>query len=274
MKKLFRFLYNYKNLLTFLTLEFCSLLLVFNQHFHTKFKQVNSSNLSIGSVYEFFSSLRQYTYLKENYIKILNENAYLKEQILQNSIQANKISDKFSEKQFKFIPAQIINNSITHTKNYLTLNKGASSGIIPGMGVITESGIVGSVKSVSEHFATVVSLLHTDVLVSAKLIPSNVMGTIRWYGYNPLQVQLLYIPRHLKVEVGDKVVTSGYDATFYTDIPIGVVSRVELNKESLFYDIWVDISTDFSTLQHVYVLENNLRVERESLENVTKSYYE
>ncbi|WP_044282720.1 rod shape-determining protein MreC [Candidatus Amoebophilus asiaticus] len=274
MKKLFRFLYEYRNLFTFLVLESFGLSLVFNQHFHTKFKQVNSSNLLIGSVYEFFSSLRQYPYLKENYTKILNENAYLKEQILQNSIQANKISDKFSEKQFKFIPAQVINNSITHTKNYLTLNKGASSGIMPGMGVIAKSGIVGSVKSVSEHFATVASLLHTDILVSAKLIPSNVIGTIHWCGYNPLQLQLLYIPRHLKVEVGDKVVTSGYDATFHTDIPIGAVSRVELNKESLFYDILVDISTDFSTLQHVYVLENNLRVEKESLEDVTRAYYD
>jgi len=274
MKKLFRFLYEYRNLFTFLVLESFGLSLVFNQNFHTRFKHFNSSNLLIGSVYEFFSNMGQYPHLKEVYRQILNENAYLKEQILQNRMQPDKNLDKLIENQFKFIPAQVINNSIIHTKNYLTLNKGAASGIIPGMGVITESGIVGSVKSVSEHFSTVISLLHTDVLVSAKLIPSNVMGTIRWSGCNPLQAQLLYIPRHLKVEVGDKVVTSGYDAIFYTGIPIGIVSHVELSKESLFYNILVDISTDFSTLQHVYVLVNSLKPEKESLECVTKSYYE
>jgi rod shape-determining protein MreC len=274
MKNLLRFLYGYRNLITFLVLEFFSLSLIFNQHFNAKLNQFNSSNLLIGRVYEFFSNIRQYPHLKDAYKQVLNENACLREQILQNRTQSDAGASQFAENQFKVIPAQIVNNSIIHTKNYLTLNKGAASGIAPGMGVITESGIVGSVKSVSEHFATVISLLHTDMLISAKLIPSNVMGTIRWSGYNPLQAQLLYIPRHLKVEVGDKVITSGYDVTFYTGIPIGIVSRVELSKESLFYDIVVDISTDFSTLQHVYILENGLKLEKEFLENVTKRYYE
>jgi len=100
------------------------------------------------------------------------------------------------------------------------------------------------------------------------------MGTIRWPGYNPLQVQLLYIPRHLRIEVGDKVVTSGYNATFYEGIPIGKVSRVELSKESLFYDILVDLNIEFSGLQYVYVIANSLKQEKDSLEQVTRAYYE
>jgi rod shape-determining protein MreC len=274
MGKLLRFLYGYRNFITFLVLEFFSLSLISNQRFHAKFKQFNSSNPLIGNIYSFFSSLRNYPHLEKVYNQVLLENAYLKGQILQSKIDLNTEGVKPTEPQFKFIPAQVINNSIVHTKNYITLNKGRSSGIVPGMGVITENGIVGSVKEVSEHFCTVISLIHTDVLVSAKLIPSNAMGTVRWANYNPVQTQLLYIPRHLQVEVGDKVVTSGYDTTFYAGISIGTVCRVELSKESLFYNILVKLSTDFSTLQHVYVLENSLKIEKETLERVTKSYYE
>ncbi|OJW72220.1 MAG: rod shape-determining protein MreC [Candidatus Amoebophilus sp. 36-38] len=274
MERLVRFLYAYRSLLTFLLLEFVSLTLIFDHRFYEKVQKINSSNLVIGTIYEFFSNVRRYPELNKIYKQVLLENAALKEQILET---ITKPVDGVSEpipKQFKIIPAQVINNSIVYTKNYITINKGADGGIEPGMGVITGEGIVGKVKSVSKHFSTIISLLHTDVLISAKLTSSGVMGTIRWPGYNPLQVQLLYIPRHLRIEVGDKVVTSGYNATFYEGIPIGKVSRVELSKESLFYDILVDLNIEFSGLQYVYVIANSLKQEKDSLEQVTRAYYE
>lgn len=274
MKRLFQLLYIYRNLITFLILEFLSLTLAFNRSFYEKLPAINSSNLAIGVISEFFSNVRSYSELNKRYTQILLENATLKEQLLQNPIKDVKWPDDAIPKQFTIIPAQVVNNSIVYTKNYITINKGSKYGIQPGMGVITEHGVVGKVKAVSEHFSTIISVLHTDVLISAKLTSAGVMGTIRWLGANPLQAHLLYIPRHLHVEVGDKVVTSGYNSTFYEGIPIGTISRVELSKESLFYDILVDLTTQFSTLQHVYVIANNLKQEKDSLEQVTKAYYE
>ncbi|MEM7055773.1 MAG: rod shape-determining protein MreC, partial [Bacteroidota bacterium] len=131
-----------------------------------------------------------------------------------------------------------------------------------------------SIKAVSDHFATVTSLLHTDIMVSAKIAHSGVMGTVRWPGKDPLQTQLLYVPRHIQVEPGDNVVTSGYNATFYEGVLIGHVKQVVLRKEAQFYDIVLDISTDFSTLQHVYVVKNMLKPEKDSLEQYTRSYHE
>jgi len=274
MERLVKFLYAYRNLLTFLLLELVSLTLIFDQRFHQKMQQINSSHFAIGTIYEFFSNVRRYPELNKIYQQVLLENAALKEQILKNVIKPVDGASESIPKQFKIIPAQVINNSIIYTKNYITINQGANDGIAPGMGVITSKGIVGKIKFVSKHFATVISLLHTDVLISAKVASSGVIGTIRWLGHHPMQVQLLYIPRHLRVEIGDQVVTSGYNATFYEGIPIGKVSHVELSKESLFYDIVVDLNTEFSSLQYVYVIANNLKQERDSLEQVTKAYYE
>jgi rod shape-determining protein MreC len=249
-------------------------MLFFDHRFYEKLQKANSANPIVGTVYEFFSNIHSYPHLTERYKQVLLENAALKEQILQNKTKLAEVIKIDTPIQYKVIPAQVINNSIVYTRNYITINKGADAGIEPGMGVISEQGVIGKVKSVSKHFSTIISLLHTDILISAKLVPSGVMGTIRWFGYNPLQAQLLYIPRHLHVEVGDKVVTSGYNATFYEGVPVGTVSRVELNKESLFYDILIDLNTQFSTLQHVYVVANNLKQEKDSLEQVTKAYYE
>ncbi len=107
--------------------------------------------------------------------------------------------------------------------------------------------------------------------ISAKLASSGVMGTVRWLSHNPRQVNLLYIPRHLKVELGDQVVTSGYNATFYEGIMIGKVSQVKLDESAMFYEILVDLNMDLSTLQHVYVIKNQLSQEQDSLERTTKS---
>ena len=274
MKRLLFFLNNYKNVVVFLILEIISLSLVFNKNFHEKIKNINSSNLIIANIYSFFSSFKMYPHLNDNYKQVLIENAKLKEQLLLKSRKTNAYIHKTFTAQFEIIPAQVINNSIIHNKNYLTINKGNNYGIVPGMGVVTEKGVVGKVKYTSKHFSTIVSLLHTDVLTSAKLVSSGVMGTIRWDGYNPLKVELLYIPRHLEVKLGDKVVTTGYNSIFYEGIPIGEVSQVNLDKESLFNEILVDVSNDFSTLQDVYVIKNKLAYEKDSLENITKAYYE
>jgi rod shape-determining protein MreC len=185
-----------------------------------------------------------YAKWKGAYQDMLVENADLREHILH---QQEEITQKQSgiEKpvtaQFDLIPAQVVNNSIIYTKNYLTIN---------------------------------ISLLHTDIQISAKLTSLGVMGTVCWLGDNPRQVNLLYIPRHLTIQVGDPVVTSGYSTTFYEGVIIGKVSHVKLNKAAMFYEIWVELSTDLSALQHVYVIKNHLSKEQNSLEQTTRAYYE
>lgn len=274
MKRLLRFLYEYRNLVIFILLELTSVLLIFNHQSYKQAKQLNTTNYIIGSIYSYINEIKSYSSLREAHKKLLHENAVLREQLMQGSIKLGQPSDQPSTQQYGCIPASVINNSIISTKNYLTINKGAMHGIAPGMGVISAQGIVGSIKAVSDHFATVTSLLHTDIMVSAKIAHSGVMGTVRWLGKDLLQTQLLYVPRHIQVEPGDTVVTSGYNATFYEGVLIGHVKQVALRQEALFHDIILDISTDFSTLQHVYVVKNMLKLEKDSLEQYTRSSYE
>jgi len=255
-------------------LELFSGLLIFYHRSHQGTNQLNSTNYIVGSIYSYIHELKSYPSLKKAYEHLLRENAALKTQLLQKAIETSRLVDDTTTKQYDYIPARVINNSIINTKNYLTIDKGTRHGISPGMGVIGAQGIVGRVKAVSEHFATITSLLHTDVLVSAKLAHSGVMGTVRWLGKDPFQAQLLYVPRHIQVEVGDTVMTSGYNATFDEGVLIGHVKQVSLKKEALFYDIVLDISTDFGALQHVYVVKHALKQEKDSLEHYTRHYYE
>jgi rod shape-determining protein MreC len=272
MKGLLRFLNQYKNGVVFLVLELISLFLVFNGQSLQLTKQLHCTPYWVGKLYAYIADLKAYPLIKKDYQALLDENSALRAQLVQKEIASNISPDIAIEEPYHFIPAKVINNSIIHAKNYLTIDKGAQHGITPGMGVMTTQGIVGRVKSVTDHFSTITSLLHIDMLVSAKVGKVGAIATVHWLGDNPTQAQLLYVPRHVKIEPGDAVVTSGYNATFYEGISIGRVKQVELKKEAPFYNITVELSTDFSTLQHVYVIKNKSIQEREALEKYTKSY--
>jgi rod shape-determining protein MreC len=269
MKRLLYFLYEYRSFIVFVLLELISAFLVVN---HKPYD--TSAYEVIGSVQNFISEVKNYPFLKEENAKLWHENAVLSEKLLQAAEPIGALHATEPYHLNHLIPARVINNSIVGTKNYLTLNKGAMHGVAPGMGVVSTTGIVGRVKAVSGHFATVTSLLHTSMQVSAQLSNAKVIGTVQWSGNDPCRAQMLHVPRHVPVEPGDKVVTSGYNATFVAGVLIGYIKQAKLRKEAPFYDIELHLSTDFSTLQHVYVVKNALKQEKEALEQYTKDFYE
>lgn len=268
MSRVLRFLYRYRAFVVFMLLELTSTMLIFNRE-----RYQASASLVMGSILNLISEVKNYPFLKEENAKLLYDNAALRKKVLQREAPIDQ-SYAAAPVRYDCIPARVINNSMVVSKNYLTLNKGAMHGIAPGMGVISAEGIVGRVKAVSDHFATVISLLHTSMQVSAKLSNSEVLGTVQWPGNDPCRAQMLYVPRHVQVEPGDTVVTSGYNATFFEGTVVGYVKQVVLRQEAPFYDIELMLSTDFSTLQHVYVVKNALQQEKDTLEQHTREFYE
>lgn len=150
--------------------------------------------------------------------------------------------------------------------NYLTIAAGTADGVKPGMGVVSPQGVVGRIKTVSEHYATVTSLLHSQMLISAKIRTSDTFGTIKWTGGNYRTVLLDYIPLHIKPVKGDTIVTSGYNTVFPEGIMVGTISSIEQEPDKSFYTIKVKLAVDFAQLSYVYVVENTKEEEREALE--------
>ena len=163
----------------------------------------------------------------------------------------------------------MINNSVERFKNFITINKGTLEGIEPGMAVISSAGAIGKVKSVSDHYAVLISLLNTDEFTSSMIKRTNHFGSINWDGKDPLYSQLNFIPRHANPTIGDTVVTSGFNAVFPEGILVGVIEEVSLGPEAQFFDIKVKLAQDFSKLAFVEVIRSNLLAEIDSLQRVT-----
>ena len=270
MLRLLNFLYNYRAFFIFLSLEvFCAWLWINNsQYQNTQF--FNSSNRMAASIMSAAQSTREYLSLRDVNRELAEENALLRELVVQlSSKQETLIASTDTLVRFQFVSAKVINNSVAQFKNHLTINRGLDAGLAPGMAVISSAGAVGKVKSVSDHFSVVTSILNTDEQVSSVLTRTGNFGTIQWDGTDPDLVSLLYIPRHVKPEIGDSVVTSGYNAVFPEGVFIGLVKEFDLKKEALFYDLKVELAQDFRRLSYVKVVKSQLKHELDSLERIT-----
>jgi len=271
MERLFLFVYQNRAFFTFLALELsCAWLIVTNNQYQGA-KFFNSSNGIVATMNNFSQGVRDYFQLREVNQILAQENAALKQKLSQQlqyiaaSDTSVAIQDSLLLNQYGFESAKVVNNHVDFFKNYITIDKGEDRGLKPGMAVISPLGAVGKVKQVSKHYSVVTSLLHIDVMVSARLKKTEHFGTIQWDGRDPDIVQFKYIPRHVKPTVGDSIITSGY-AIFPDGIMVGTIAEVKLRDEALFYDLKVKLSQDFRKLSFVTIVKRNLLHEQDSLE--------
>lgn len=167
---------------------------------------------------------------------------------------------------YRFITARVINNSIAHSNNFLTINRGAADGIRPEMGVFDQNGIVGIVNVTGPHTARVISLLNSDLRLSCKVKGSDAFGSLVWDGRSPRQAILEELPRHVEFAIGDTIITSGYSVVFPEGIPVGTVVEQSRDADDNFYSLKVQLLTDFATLSTVRVIENFQKDEIEEVE--------
>jgi rod shape-determining protein MreC len=172
------------------------------------------------------------------------------------------------DKYFNFIPAKVVGNSVYKKENTIILNKGQKDGIVKDMGVIGPNGVVGTVVGVSENFSVVMSLLHKASLISAKVIPHNQVGTISWEGEKIEQTTMRDLPARTGILKGDTVVTSGFSMMFPEGITIGTIQDYGLDHDKSYYKADILLSTDFMSLQWVYIIDNlKAKEQRELLES-------
>lgn len=270
MRSLFLILKKYQVLLLFLCLEGISLALVFQHNYYQNAVFYNSANTYVGSVLETSTSIESYFGLAGVNQKLSLENERLHtelEELKQLVFREDKKIQLDSSliHQYEFTSARVVNNTTHRSKNYITINKGSNDGIRPGMGVIGPGGIIGKVKDCSAHYSIVISLLHTDLIVSAVIQKNNAIGRIQWDGKSYRTAKLLEISNHLNIKKGDTVLTSGYNKTFPPNTMIGTIQNSS-TKSQTYYDIDVLLSTSFNQLTYVYIVKNKLEQEQKAIE--------
>lgn len=261
----FSFFQKYIHVLLFVFFELVALSLLIN--FNSKQKEIflHSSSLFSGSILQRSAQVGDYLSLKQSNDDLLAENARLLQELI-NVPRAPVPDLDTTGHSFSVIPARVINNSIITSRNFFTIDKGYKDSIRANMGVITSEGVAGIVKQVSEHYATVLSLLHLDSHISASIVDQEYFGSISWDGQSFKRLSLSGIPKHVLLSKGLSIETNGFSTVFPKGIPIGQIDAYDISKNGVFYDISIEPFTDFAQIGHVYILKDNFADERLSIE--------
>jgi rod shape-determining protein MreC len=269
MKSLFLFLYKFRAFITLILLEsLCAFLIIQNSQYHRAL-YFNSSNTVIGSVLSVSNNVTQYFRLEDINESLASENATLKNNFREFSELPDSIQYD-STRKFNYLRARIIDNSVDLRNNIITIDVGAKDGIKKDMAVIGGGGIIGKTRYISNNFTLVTSLLHTSSMVPALVKDKVNICTVQWDGTDPYIVDLLYVPRHYSLVVGDTVLTSGYSGIFPENLTIGYISSIDLSDDEPFFNIKVKLANDFYKVAYVEVAESVNLPEIDSLQNLVQ----
>lgn len=276
MYNLFKFLIKYHFFLLFLFLEIVSFTLVVQLNSYHKTKYINSANAFTGGIYTMQSNITDFFNLKKVNQQLAQENAYLKS--LSKEIHYIEIPALTNDSVFytdtliidttyslNYIPAKVISNTTSKQQNIIFINKGKNDGLYSNMGVVSQKGVVGVVRDLSQNYATVVPIINTAVNINAKIKGSGFFGNLTWDGISTRYAQLHDIPNHISPQKGDTIVTSGYSEIFDDGQIIGFIEDIENVPGKSFIMINVKLAVSFGNLNYVYALKNNLDNEIDSL---------
>ncbi len=275
MRNVFLFLRRYSVFIIFLVMQIIALVMLFTDNrFHNTVFGMFSNEVS-GNINKRVNRAEEFLSLSEQNKKLREQNAVLLSMLPSGSLLPDSVykmvADTFKldslkqYRQYAYLDAKVISNSVFLQQNYIMLHRGSGQGVEPNMAVVGVDGIIGTVVHVSENMALVMSLLNRQSKVIATLKKGSGLGEVGWDGKDPRYLVLTKIPKTVVVKKGDTVVSSPYSDKFPPGLPIGTVYKVEQDQETNTYILLVKTAVDFYNVQHAYAVKNVLQGEMDEL---------
>lgn len=149
------------------------------------------------------------------------------------------------------VAANIVNRIATPFDSVVSIDRGAASGIQPGMVVLSAQGtLIGTVTEVFDASAFVRLITDSRSKVNAQVLESKTDGIVKGTPGRGLTFDLV----RAQVKIGDTIITSGLGGNYPPGLPIGKVSAVSGGPQDLYLKIDVEPFVRLSTATTVVVL--------------------
>lgn len=202
--------------------------------------------------------------------ELVDENIVLKERVAELEAQiydARELEEAYAwltdyldlkaqHTDFQMMRAAVTGRESGNYASVLTLDVGYGAGIERNMPVITSVGIVGRVTEVGYNWCKVTTIVEAQSAVGAFIERTEDVGIAE--GKFELSAdglcELNYLAADASVEVGDRVLSSGYGSVYPRGLVIGYVEEVGVNPYTRGPDIKIRCAVDFSALTDVMII--------------------
>lgn len=252
-------------------LEAVSIVMLFSYNSYQASVWISSANLVTGKIYEWKANVTQFFSLSERNEQLTLRNTELEQQIdkLRQHVCDLTSDTSYAQrielenlKQFELIPAKVVSNSINNADNLITIDKGSDDGVMADMGVVSGNGVVGVVYLTSKNYSVVIPVLNNRSRISCSIRGQEYFGYLEWKGGDPTRASVEDIPRHARFKKGDWIETSGYSSIFPHGVTVGQIEKIFNSADGLSYRLQVKLSTDFSSLRDVCIINDKSMAER------------
>lgn len=211
-----------------------------------------------------FSFLASISNLKQENRQLKAENDELRQYELEfniaqkeNQTLSQMLNYKNQRNEYKYITCDLIGKAGGSYLDEFTINRGESDGILKGMVVITNDGLVGQITSVAKNWSLFETLSSQNIAVHGVMENTEeVNGIVKGYSENDNKflAKMYNLPQDSKINKGDVVLTSGLGGLYPKGIKIGTVLSTENDQGRLMKNAVLKPAVDLSKLQVVMVV--------------------
>jgi rod shape-determining protein MreC len=149
-----------------------------------------------------------------------------------------------------FITGRVIGTSGGAYSRNLLINRGTLDNVAKGQAVAGGTGLIGRVTEVGDRAARVLMITDLNSRIPIQIDGNHDRAILA--GDNTDRPQLAYIGPHTKINVGDRIVTSGDGGVFPPGMPVGTVASIDGGN------IRVEPFADLSRVEYVRVVDFGL----------------
>lgn len=151
------------------------------------------------------------------------------------------------------IVADIIGYDVSNVRESIIVDVGMKQGVSVGDIVVYGNALVGRISAIGNSSGRVMLITDPASNVPSRFLNSRTRGIVQ--GTANGKCMMKYVPRQIKVDKPEKVISSGIGGAFPKSLYIGNVVEVRQKSASLFKDIKVMPRVDISKIEHVLVIK-------------------
>jgi len=178
----------------------------------------------------------------------------LRQQVTETNILSTLVDFARANPEFSYKAAAVIGRDASPFLSYVFINVGSNQGILPGMPVVTDKGLVGRVDAVISEAARIQLVTDSASAVNVQMQTTNTEAML--VGSLTGDLSLEMIPQDATIQIGDVVLTSGLGGDYPANILVGQIVTIRRQQSDLFQQAAVQPNVDYNRLQLVLVITN------------------
>lgn len=213
------------------------------------------------AVQDFLTAPRDMASLRQRNAELEGEVAELQAQVIQlqqevgeTQILAALVDFSRTNPENTYRAAAVIGRDPSPFLHYVIINRGSNDGILRGMPVVTDQGLVGRIDAVIADAARVQLITDSAATVNVRIQSAEQDATLS--GSVTGDVTLDQIPQDAVLQQGDLVLTSGLGGGYPPDLVVGQIISVRSRDFDLFQQATVQPVVDFNQLKIVLIIVN------------------